>query len=205
MRDGVSTHKLVLMQPQILQFRQLAELSRNETWGGVYKTQSKHTKKSHAIVLVRKGIRNATYSFILNSSQGKNDRVPVTWLWFNNSDSKFTNWPNSAGMGPGVYKTQSKHTKNKSSYPTGTKGHEESKPFPSYWMHVRGKRDGIPVSWFTDKSSPFKFANWPNSAGMGPGVYKTQSKHTKTSHPVRLVRKDMRKASLFLHIECKSG
>jgi hypothetical protein len=31
-------------------------------------------------------------------------------------------------MGPGVYKTQSDHTKKKLPYPTVTKGHEESKP-----------------------------------------------------------------------------
>jgi hypothetical protein len=36
----------------------------------------------------------------------------------------------------------------------------------------------IPVSLFSDKFSFFKFANMPNSAGMGPGIYKTQSKHT---------------------------
>jgi len=46
-------------------------------------------------------------------------------LSFNQSSCNFANWPNSAGMGPGVYKTQSKHTKTKSRYRTGTKGHKE--------------------------------------------------------------------------------
>jgi hypothetical protein len=111
--------------------------------------------------------------------RGKKDGVPVSWFRCNSSRSNFANWPNSAGMGPGVYKTQSKHTKNKSRYPTGTKGHKESKPIPSYWMQVREKKNGVPVSSLSDKSSCFKFDNWPNSAGMGPGVYKNQSKHTK--------------------------
>ncbi len=48
-------------------------------------------------------------------------------------------------------------------------------------------------------SSDCKLTNRPNSAGMGPGVYKTQSKHTKNKSPC------IKKASLFLNIECKSG
>ncbi len=39
--------------------------------------------------------------------------------------------------------------------------------------------DGVPVSSVKDKFISVIFANWHNSAGMGPGVYKTQSKHTK--------------------------
>jgi hypothetical protein len=50
------------------------------------------------------------YSFILNARQEKEGGVPVSSLWAKFSSSKFTNWPSSAGMGPGVYKTQSKPT-----------------------------------------------------------------------------------------------
>jgi hypothetical protein len=97
---------------------------------GVYKTQSKHTKPSHAIVLVRKAEGKQAHSFILNKSQGeRGDGVPVSWLLFKYRCCKFANWPNSAGMGPGVYKTQSKHTKHSQN---GTKGHKECKQMPSY-------------------------------------------------------------------------
>jgi hypothetical protein len=41
------------------------------------------------------------------------------------------------------------------------------------------KRDGVPVSWCLCNHWSSNFANWPNVARMGPGVYKTQSKHTK--------------------------
>jgi hypothetical protein len=71
--------------------------------------------------------------------KGKKRWLPVSLLLYKTSCCKFANWPNSAGMGPGVYKTQSKHTKNKSRYPTGMNGHKESKPFRSYWMQVRGE------------------------------------------------------------------
>ncbi len=127
--------------------------------------------------------------------RGMKDKVPVSSLADKSSSSKFANWPNSAGMGPEVYKTQSIHTKNKSRDRTGTKGHVECKPIPLYRMQLRGKRDGVPVSLFVNKfsfankCSCCKFVNWPNSAGMGPGVYKTQQKHTKTSHTIVLVRK----------------
>jgi hypothetical protein len=94
-----------------------------------------------------------------------------------------TNRPNSAGMGPGVYKTQSKHTKNKSPYPTGAKRHKES----SLFLHTKcksGERGkGVPVSSLYRKSINVKFANWPNSAGMVPGVYKSQSIYTKNKSP----------------------
>ena len=175
-------------------------------------------------------------------------------------------------MGPGVYKTQSKHTKNKSCYRTGTillrnaslclntegksdeRGWstgklvamqdqllqirqlaqfsrdgtwgiqnpvktyknqvtpsywydftEERKPMPSYWRQVRGKKDGVPVSWLSDIFSSFKFANWPNSAGIGPWVYKTQSKYTKIKSRYRTGTISLGNSSLCLNIECKSG
>jgi hypothetical protein len=137
--------------------------------------------------------------------RGKRDGVPVSLFWDRAIRCKFANWPNSAGMGPGVYKTQSKHTKNKSAYPTGTILHKESKPIPSYWRQVRGGRDGVPVSWLEDKSSCCKFSNWPNSAGMVPGLYKIQSKHTKIKSHHRTGKIWLRNASLCLNIKGKSG
>jgi hypothetical protein len=103
--------------------------------------------------------------------RGKRDEIPVSLFPCKSSSCKFANRPNSAGMGPGAYKTHSKHTTtNKSPYPTGTKGHKESKPIPSHRMQVRGKRDGVPVSPLFHKSSFFKLTNRPNSGGMGPGI-----------------------------------
>jgi hypothetical protein len=97
--------------------------------------------------LVRKGIRIASLCLhIEGKSEGKKDGVPVNLLLLKIRLFKFANWPNSAGMGPGVYKTQSKHTKSKSRHRTGAKGHKDSKPIPSYLMQVRGK-DG----WSTGK------------------------------------------------------
>ncbi len=66
-------------------------------------------------------------------------------------------------------------------------------------MQARGKRYGVPASLLPNKFRTIKFANWPNSAGMGPGVYKTQSKHTqnKSHYPTGTIRKE----SLFLHFE----
>ncbi len=144
---------------------------------------------------------------------GERDGVPVSWLFCNTSCSNFANRPNSAGMGPGVFKTQSKHTKNKSPYPTGIR---KANLFLPIECKSGGKRDGVPVSrfwcnWRQSKLGPTKL--WPSdrlsarysshgfsrppalngsrdstnrshSAGMGPGVYKNQSKHTKTSHPI---------------------
>ncbi len=69
----------------------------------------------------------------------------------------------------------------------------------------KGKRVEVPAIWLSCKDRSFKLTNRPHSAGMGPGAYKTQSKHTTNKPPIRLVRKGKRKASLFLHIECKSG
>ncbi len=74
-----------------------------------------------------------------------------------------------------------------------------------YWRQVRGKRDGVPVNWFWFNRSSCKFANWPNSAGMGPEVYKTQSKHTKIESRYRTGTIWLRNASLCLNIEGKSG
>ena len=78
--------------------------------------------------------------------RGNKGRLPVSWLLNKYRAVKFANWPNSAGMGPGVYKTQSKHTKIKSPYPTGAIWHKESKPIPSYRMQVKGKE-----GWNTGK------------------------------------------------------
>ena len=118
------------------------------------------------------------YVLILKASQGKGDGVPVSWFWYNSSLPNFANWPKSAGMGPGIYKIQSKHTKNKSRYPTCKIWLRNA----SQCLNNEGmsREEGWkPVSLFTNKISSFKFANWPNSAGMGPKVYKTKSKHTQ--------------------------
>jgi hypothetical protein len=72
------------------------------------------------------------YDFILKASQWEEDGVPVNLLLLKFSTFNSANWPNSAGMGPGIYKTQSKHTKIKSRHRTGMKGHKDSKPFRSY-------------------------------------------------------------------------
>ena len=136
---------------------------------------------------------------------GQEERgLPVSSLSCRRSSVKLFNWPNSAGMGPGVYKTQSKHTKTKSFYRTGT----ISLGNASLCLNIKGKsggkRDGVPVSWLSCKYSTVKFANWPNSAGMGPGVYKTQSKHTKIKSRHRTGTILLRNVSLCLHIEGKS-
>jgi hypothetical protein len=171
----------------------------------VCKTQSKHATNKSPYPTGTKGHKECkSVPSYWMQVRGKRDVVPVSWLTAKLSRCKIANWPNSAGMGPEGYKTQSKHTTNKSPYPTGTKWHKECKYTPSYWMQIRGKRDGVPVSWFSCKKRCCKLTNRPNSAGMGPGVYKTQSKHAKKSHPIRLVRKGMWKASLFLHVECNS-
>ncbi len=202
--EGWSTGKLVVIQPQPLQFRQLAQFSRNGTWGiqNPVKTYKKQVTLSY---WYERAWGKQGFAFILRNASRKRDGVPVSWLLFNHSFSNFANWPNSAGIGPGVYKTQSKHTKNKSRYRTGTKGHGESKALPSYWMRVRGKRDGVPVSLLSDKFRFCNFANWPNSAGMGPEVYKTQSIHTKNKSRYRTGTIWLRKASLCRNIESKSG
>jgi hypothetical protein len=64
--------------------------------------------------------------------RGKRDGVPVSLFSNRLRYVKFANWPNSAGVRPGIYKAQSKHTNNKSPYPTGTKEHKESKPIASH-------------------------------------------------------------------------
>ncbi len=76
---------------------------------------------------------------------------------------------------------------------------------PSYCRQVNGKRDGVPVSLLSLRCSVSKFANWPNSAGMGPGAYKTQSKHTKIKSRHRTDMILLRNASQCLDIEGKSG
>jgi hypothetical protein len=110
---------------------------------------------------------------------GKRDGVPVSWFSPKKRYFKFANWPNSSGMGPGVKKNQSDHTANWSPYPTARKGHMERKSLPSNRTHVkREKRCGVPVSLLIFNHSSRKFANLPNSVGIGPGVYKNQSDHT---------------------------
>jgi hypothetical protein len=101
-KEGWSTGKPVFTQTHILQIRQLVQFSRDRTWD--------IQKKNHPIRLVRKSIKKANLFFILNArkGKGKRDRVPVSWFTHKSSFSKFFNWLNSAGMGPGVYKTQSK-------------------------------------------------------------------------------------------------
>jgi hypothetical protein len=173
---------------------------------GVYKTQSNHTKNKSRYRTGMKGHKKSmpTPSYLMQV-RGKRDGKPVSWLRDKSRYVKFANWPNSAGMGPGVHKTKSIHTKAKSPYPTGAKGHKESKPIPSYWIQVKGKKDRVPVSWFPDKSSVGKFANWPNSAGMGPRVYKTQSNHTKNKSPYPTGTISLRNVGLCLNIKANQG
>jgi hypothetical protein len=124
---------------------------------------------------------------LLNKQQQREwnkDWVPVSWFADKPSSCKFANWPNSAGMGPGY--TKPSQIIQKTSYAIVlVRFHWERKPMPWYYRQVRAKKDGVPVSWFSFKCSTFKFANRPNSAGMGPGVYKTQSKHTKNKSRYR--------------------
>jgi hypothetical protein len=161
---------------------------------------------------VKTPIQMQVSSFILNACQGGKDRwsthkaslllhiekksrekkggVPVRWLICKYSSSKCANWPNSAGMRPGGYKTQSNHTK--TSHPILTVSlstflRAECKFLSSYWAQVKGEReDGVPVSWFSCKCRCIKF--WPNTAGMGPGEPKHSQNIQRTSHPVRLLR-----------------
>jgi hypothetical protein len=91
----------------------------------------KHVKyKSHPTGTIGHMQGKSPTSYTTQVKGRRGERAPVSWLLSNRSCSNFANWPNSAGMGPVVYKTQSKHTINKSPYPTGTKGHEKSKPIP---------------------------------------------------------------------------
>ncbi len=132
-------------------------------------------------------------------------QVPVSLLLSKLRISNLANWPNSAAMGPGVYKTQSKYTKTKSRHRTGTISLRNASLCLNIEGKSGGKKDGVPVSWFRNKRSTCKFANWPNLAGMGPEVYKTQSKHTKNKSCYRTGTIWLRNASLCLNIEGKSG
>ncbi len=132
--------------------------------------------------------------------RGKRDGVPVSLLVSKWSRSKFANWPNSAGMRPGGIQNAVKTYKNKSRYRTGTIWLRKQ-AYALILKASQGKRDGVPVSSFHCNCRIFKFANWPNSAGMGPGVYKTQSKHTKIKSRYRTGTIWLRNASLFLNIE----
>ncbi len=67
--EGWSTGKLVLKQPKRLQFRQLAQFSRNGTWG--YTNPSQNIQKtSHPIRLLRFDCGTQAYAVILKASQG---------------------------------------------------------------------------------------------------------------------------------------
>ena len=108
-------------------------------------------------------------------------------------------------MGPGGIQNPVKTYKNQVTPSYWYDFTEERKPMPSYWSQVRGERNGVPVSMFLYKLSTRKPANWPNSAGMGPGAYKTQSKHTKIKSRHRTGTIWLRNTSLCLNIEGKSG
>ena len=106
---------------------------------GGYKTKSNHTKnKLPYSTWYDRAYARQVSDFICDTSHGKRDRVPVSLLEPKSSVSNFSKWSNSAGMRPGEYKTQSKHTTSKSTYPTGTKGREECQPIPSCRIQVRG-------------------------------------------------------------------
>ncbi len=118
-------------------------------------------------------------------------------------------------MEPGAYKTQSERTKKQvtlSYRNTGFRLNEAPSISPIcpiqpewdlgytkqpsmgpgvYWRQVRGKRNGVPENWFPCKEKSSKFANWPNAAGMGPGVHKTRSKHTKNKLRYRTALYDL--------------
>ena len=107
-----------------------------------------YKKTSHVIVLVRFYWGTQAYAIILKASKGEEGWVPVSFLMRKFSSFKFANWPNSAGMGPGVYKTQSNHTKTKSRHRTGAKAHKIKQAFSFILNASQGKRkDGVPVSW----------------------------------------------------------
>jgi hypothetical protein len=115
---------------QSLQIFQFAKFSRDGTWGiQNTKTQSKH--------MTNKSPYPTQYWTQVKGRRGK--RVPVSLLKLNCRTVKLANWPNWIGMGPGVYKIQSKHTTNESHYPTGAIGHTQGKSLPQYWTQVRGE------------------------------------------------------------------
>ena len=75
------------------------------------------------------------------------------------------------------------------------------------YLHANSRKMTEQITKYSQTGDPMSlnWTNWPNSAGMGPGVYKTQSKHTKTKSPYPTGTMLLRNASLCLHIECKSG
>ncbi len=152
-KEGWSTGKLVALQPQIIQFRQLAQFSRNGTWG------IQNSVKSYKIQLSywcdRQGKSSKSYRTQVKERRG--ERVPVRLLSNNHSTIKFANRPNSAGMGPGEYKTQSKHTKNKSPYPTGTKHTKNKSPYSKF--------EYIPVNEQFERSKDPMLSDSPVSKG----------------------------------------
>ncbi len=112
---------------------------------GYIKPSQNIQKWSRAIVVVRFYWGTQNYALILKASQGGEDGVPVSWFWDKLRYCKFANWPNSAGMGPEEYKTQSKHTKIKSRHRTGTILLRNAK----LCLNIEGKSGGR--AWSTGK------------------------------------------------------
>ncbi len=165
---------------------------------GVFKTQSKHTKtKSRYRTGMKEHKESKPFRSYWMKVEENKEWLPVSWLLLKFKWFKFANWTNLAGMGPGVYKTQSKHTKNKSPYPTGMKGHKESKPFGSYWMQVKGKRiDYWKVGCYITTAALI-LPIGPIQPEWNLGYTKPSQNIQKTRHTIRLVWKGIRKASLF--------
>ncbi len=57
----------------------------------------------------------------------------------------------------------------------------------------------VPVSWFSFNLRSFKFANWPSSAGMGPGDKTVKSYKNKPFYPSGT--KMHKESKPILHIE----
>jgi hypothetical protein len=94
-KERVITGKLVSFQAKKDQTLQLAQFSRDWTWG--MQNTVKSYKKQVAL-----SDRKQVSSFVLKTSQGKKeDGIPVSWLESKFRFFNFANWPNSAGMGPG--------------------------------------------------------------------------------------------------------
>jgi hypothetical protein len=116
-----STGNLVIVKIQNLQIRQLAQFSRDGTWG-IQNSVRTYKRTSHPIQLKGKGLWKASLFFYIEHMSREKEReigVPVSLLSDKFRNLTFSNLPNAAGMGPEVYKARSKHTKNKSHYPTG--------------------------------------------------------------------------------------
>ncbi len=140
----------------------------------------------------------------MKASQGKRDGVPVSLLFLRFIVVKFANWSNSAGMGPGAYKTQSKHTKTKSRYRTGTIWLRNA----GLCLNIEGKsrERGLEYRWvgcYPTAASPISPIG-PIQSGWELGHTKLSQNIQKPSDAIALVWKGIRIASLLVHIECKS-